>query len=246
MKLRSAVLGMVILLVIFGSVSLADALGCWQTENSGQPAKFASGAYAGEFNPADIRGSYTFADIEQSFQVDTRILAQAFGLSAANAEDFQLKSLETLYASQAAAGTEIGTNSVKYFVSLYTGLPFELTETVYLPQPAVAILTASGKLSAEAAAGLVAITVELSNDGSTLSAVDGSIQKETVNAAGVVIKGSTTFREVLDAGVNQKEVETVIGKALPNPLIVIKTYCTEEQLDFEAVKTALQALLDAK
>ncbi len=242
MKLKSVVLAMVVLSVIFGSVFLADALGYWQTENSGQPAKFTSGAYAGEFNPADIRGSYTFAGIEQSFQIDTSILAQAFGVTAADAGAFQLKSLETIYESQAAAGTEIGTSSVKYFVSLYTGLPYELTETVYLPQPAVEILIASGKLSAEAAAGLAAITVELSNEGNTGS----SPEKVPATTDGFVIKGSTTFREVLDAGVSQKEAETVIGKTLPNPLTVIKTYCTEQQLDFETVKTALQALVDAK
>lgn len=246
MKLKSSVLGMVILFVIFGSVFLADALGYWNTESSAQPAKFTSGAYAGEYNPADIRGSYSFGDIEQAFQIDASILAQAFNVAEADAEVFQVKSLETIYASLAASGIEIGTNSVRYFVSLYTGLPYELTDMIYLPKPAVEILIAEGKVSAEAAVGLEEIAVDLA-DGGTISSnpVDSTV-KETETATGFIIKGSTIFREVLDAGVSQKEIESVTGKVLPNPLTAIKTYCTEQQLDFEVVKTALQELVNSK
>ncbi|HZW49348.1 MAG TPA: hypothetical protein VFF80_04345 [Bacillota bacterium] len=246
MKLRSFTLGIVILVVIFGSVFLADALGYWNTENLAQPVKFESGEYAGEFNPADIRGSYSFGDIENTFHIDASILAQAFEVAESQANAFQVKSLETIYESLAASGVEIGTNSVKYFVSLYTGLPFESTETIYLPTPAVEILIAKGKVSTEAAASLQEITVDIADFTNTSSNVTGAIPKGTETTTGFVIKGSTTFREILDTGISQKEIESVTGKALPNPLIVIKTYCTERQLDFETVKISLQALVDSK
>jgi len=51
---------------------------------------------------------------------------------------------------------------------------------------------------------------------------------------------------VLDAGVSEADLERALGSEMPNPLTVIKTFCTEQDLDFETVKTALQALVDAE
>lgn len=252
MKMKAWMLGAVALVVLFGSVWISNALGYWMTESTKTPALIESGAFAGEADPADIRGSYSFSELGAAFDIEVEVLARAFGVDAAEAEGFQLKSLETVYEALAEAGTEVGTGSVRYFVSLYTGLPYELTEVVYLPRPAVELLIEEGKVEGEAAEALRAIAVEIpaeSADGATLEGAstdspDGDDVSEAVE--GLLIKGKTTFRDVLDTGVSEAEIETVLGSEMPNPLTVIKTYCTEADLSFEEVKLELQALVDAR
>jgi len=161
MKIKPYSLGIITLTVIFGMVFLSDILGYWATENKKEPSEIQTGEFTGESNPADIRGSYSFADIENAFQVPSKILAAAFGIAESEADNFQLKSLEELYGSLAEEGTEIGTSSVRYFVALYTGLPYELTEAVYLPKQAVEILISQGLLSEDQIETLKAISVDL-------------------------------------------------------------------------------------
>ena len=50
--------------------------------------------------------------------------------------------------------------------------------------------------------------------------------------------------EVLDWGVSQEMIESIIGAPLPNRLIKVKDYCTEKGLAFETIKTALQVEID--
>ena len=235
MKLKPSVLAIVTVGVIFGSVLLANLTGYWATESSKEPGKFTSGEFSGQADPADIRGSYTFGDIEKAFGIDAEVLARAFGVDEANAGAFALKSLETIYASLEAEGTEIGTGSVRYFVALYKGLPYESDEKLYLPGPAVEILIREGKVDQATAESLKAIAVE----------IPAAATEKTVTGA-LTIKGSTTFSDVLDAWVSEADIESVIGAPMPNPLTVIKTYCTEKGLDFEATKARLQELVDAQ
>lgn len=255
MKMKAWMLGLVALVVIFGSVWVSNVLGYWMTESSKTPALIESGAFAGEADPADIRGSYSFSELGAAFDIDVEVLARAFGVDASEAGGFQLKSLETIYEALAESGTEVGTGSVKYFVSLYTGLPYELTEVVYLPRPAVELLIEEGKVEGEAAEALQAIAVEIpaataagaEHDGvSVESPVGSNVTEGNEDVEGLLIKGQTTFREVLDTGVSEAEIEGVLGAEMPNPLTVIKTYCTEEGLSFEEIKLGLQALEDAR
>lgn len=258
MRMKAWVLGIVAVGIMFGSVLISDAFGYWATESSKTPAVIESGEFAGEADPADIRGSFSFGDLEAAFDIKVEVLAEAFGVNVAEAEGFQLKSLETIYEALAEAGTEVGTGSVRYFVALYTGLPYELTEAVYLPQPAVDLLIEEGKVVGEAVEALKAIGVEIPEAALGNIEVEGAVEStgepagatgepegEAV-AEGLLIKGQTTFRDVLDANVTEAEIESVIGEEMPNPLTGIKTYCTEEDLSFETVKTALQTLVDAK
>ena len=66
----------------------------------------------------------------------------------------------------------------------------------------------------------------------------------SAESADRLIKGKTTFREVLDWGVSQEVIEQVIGVPMPNPLTKVKDFCTEKGLDFEVIKPALQAEVD--
>ena len=57
-----------------------------------------------------------------------------------------------------------------------------------------------------------------------------------------LIKGKTTFGDILGWGVSQASIETVLGKPIPTDLtILVKDFCTANSLDFEVIKPALQA-----
>lgn len=239
MKMKPLGLALITIGVIFGSVLLTSLTGYWTTESTKEPSKFTTGDFAGQADPADIRGSYTFADIEKAFGIDAEVLARAFGVDEANAGAFALKSLESIYASLEAEGTEIGTGSVRYFVALYKGLPYESEEKVYLPVPAVEILIQEGKVSGAAADALKALAVEIPSTSGDVTAT------EKTSTGALTINGKTTFGEVLDAWVSKVDIESVIGAPMPNPLTVIKTYCTEQGLDYETVKSRLQELIEA-
>jgi len=162
MRIKTLHLAVLIPLLIFGSVLVTSALGLWQTKNDKIPAAFKEGEAAGQYNPADIRGSYTLADISQTFQIPLEDLGAAFvSKDPASYAAFKVKELEALYSQQSAQGQEIGTGSVRYFVALYKGLPYTATESTYLPSSAVEILKAKAKLSAEETAQLEKISVKL-------------------------------------------------------------------------------------
>lgn len=149
MKAKSAAVAIFVLVVIFGSVTYTSITGQWQTKTSKVPTTYTEGTTAGQYDPADIRGSYTLADIEKSFGIPADELATAFGIKDRDNAAVQVKEMETIYAALAAEGKEVGTNSVRVFVALYKGLPMDLTDTTYLPRPAVEILKSKATLNQE-------------------------------------------------------------------------------------------------
>lgn len=244
MKLNSKVLAAIIFVVIFGGISATAALNWWQTEGRKEPARIEQGESAGEYDPGDIRGSYTFGDIERAFKLPAADLAAAFGVSALGDPPlFAVKDLESLYAEAAAAGTEVGTDSVRFFVALYTALPYTPASEVYLPLPAVEMLIARGGLSAEQIAYLQTHSVAVPDFSSPTEAIQPTAE-HSESSEDRLVKGKTTFAEVLDWGVPQETIEQIIGGALPNPLVKVKDYCQENGLPFETVKLALQAEID--
>lgn len=252
MRLTSKPLAAILLIVIFGGVLFTSAFGWWNTETSKVPATFSDGAAAGQFNPADIRGSYTFGDIEASFGIPSAVLADAFGLpSGTDAAGFQVKELESLYAD---LEVEIGTSAVRLFTAFYTGLPYDLSaEESYLPTPAVDILLAHGGLSAERLAYLAAHRVDLAvptaapgNEAaptpqlSPTPAIDHTPEAEEGS-----VRGNTTFQELLDWGVPLERIEAVLGQPMPAPATVIKDFVTAQGKEFAAIREALQVEVDA-
>lgn len=161
MKLKSVTTSILVFAIIFGAVLISSVFGYWKTTSTKEAGKIQTGEFSGESNPADIRGSFSFGDIEKSFGIDAKTLAKAFGVPEKEAEAFQVKSLETLYTAPADMEIELGTSSVRYFVSLYTGLPYEPSETIYLPETAVQILIDENKVSEEQAKALWKIAVDL-------------------------------------------------------------------------------------
>lgn len=150
MKVKSYAVALFVLIVIFGSVAFTSYLGQWKTTTDKVPAKYTEGEVSGQYNPADIRGSYTFTQIQDAFGIPVDELGVAFGVKdPSKYAAFQVKDLETIYAPLAAQGKEVGTDSVRIFVALYKGLPITLTDTTYLPKPAVEILKSKATLSKE-------------------------------------------------------------------------------------------------
>ncbi len=239
MRLSSKSLAAIILVVLFGGISFASVTGWWVTELTKQAATFSDGEFAGLPNPADIRGSYTFGDVENNFKVPAAILAQAFGVSSDDPAAFEVKDLESTYADQEF---EIETTSVRFFVALYTGLPYEIVEDVYLPKRAAEMLKSQATLTAEQVAYLDAHTVILKEMSAPVPGTDATIEPESGEDR--TLKGKTTFQEVLDWGIPQETLENLIGGKLPSSLTKVKDYCTEKGLNFKEICPSIQAEID--
>lgn len=250
MRITSKTLALVIIAFIFGGIASASALGWWQTESTKIPVTFSEGEFAGQANPADIRGSYTFGDIANSFDVAPETLAQAFQVTTDNPAAFAVKSLETMYAD---SGYEIGTSSVRMFVAFYLGLPFDTTgQDIYLPKPAADILLAKNNLTVEQIAYLKTYTVDVKpatppeGEVSPTPQVESTPATESTPAATTetTIKGKTAFGELIQWGVPQAVIEQIIGAPMPDPAMTVKDYASANGLDFETIKAQLQTEAD--
>jgi hypothetical protein len=238
MTLTSKPLAAIVLVILFGGILFSNGMGWWQTESTKQAATFTEGEFAGLPKPVDIRGSYTFGDVENNFGVPATILAQAFGVASENPSAFGVKELETIYADQEY---EIGTASVRFFVALYTGLPYEIVGDIYLPKRAVEMLKTHTTLTGEQTAYLDTHAVILDNMSAPVPLTDNHIEIESTDRT---LKGKTTFQEVLDWGVPQEIIESILGAPMPNPLTKVKDYCTEQGLNFEEIRPTIQAEID--
>lgn len=240
MKLNSKIIGIILIVVLFGGIGITKALDLWHTETTKEPAKIKSGEFAGENDPADIRGSYTFGDINDSFDIPVEDLAKAFGINnIENIESFSVKELENIYANL-GENIEIGTASVRYFTALYLNLPYKIDEEVYLPEPAVNMLKMQNKINEEMDIYLSTHTVDISN----IKAENNSAEHILDDAEEKKVKGNTTFKEVLDWGVTEEAIQSIINEKLPNVVMTIKDYCAEKEIEFSIVKTAIQEKID--
>lgn len=143
MKITSKIMALTIFVVLFGGIAFTTWMGWWATETNKEPVKFTEGEAAGQYNPADIRGSYTFGEVSTLFEIPLADLQSAFHLGDDPAS-VALKDLETLYGD---LNVEIGTASVRLFSAYYRGLPYEPSEETYLFAEAVEILKSKASLS---------------------------------------------------------------------------------------------------
>lgn len=241
MMLASKSMALIVFVVVFGGIAFSSAMGWWVTESTKQPVTFTEGEFAGLADPADIRGSYTFGDVANSFDVTPETLAQAFGITEGDAAAFAVKDLETMYLD---SGYEIGTNSVRMFVAFYSGLPYDLdAEETVMPQPATDILLEQGNPTSDQIAYLKTHTVTLNVP---VSAVAEPVIETTPVSEEIdyVIKGKTTFGDMISWGVPKETIETIIGAEMPDPAMKVKDYASANGLDFETIKTALQTEVD--
>lgn len=267
MKLNSFALGALVIVLLFGGIGISTAMNWWQTENTKIAATYTEGEFAGLANPADIRGSYTFGDVNKNFGVPLEDLKTAFRLAAdADPALFQVKELEAISAD---LPVEVGTASVRMFVAFYKGLPYDLAaaEETYLFPEAAPILKAQNKMLPEQAEFLATHLVpEAAVEGAlpvqptaTPAAADSQStptstvmdRQATPTPTATVhvqtektVSGSTTFQNLLDWGVSQAAIEKVIGDKMPAAGTVIKNYATGKGLEFSTLKTPLQAEVD--
>lgn len=240
----SAKTAAIFLIILFpAGILTAKFTGVWLTESSKIPATYTSGEFAGEYNPSDIRGSYSFADVEKAFGVPIEIIAEAFGFSGAeNPAVLQVKEFEALY--KPTDQWEIGTDSLRLFTALYIGRPHTPEETTALPGPAARILKEKGELSEEELAMVKARTVSLEDFISGEAAAE--MPEDHDEGDERLVKGKTTFAEILSWGVSKGEVESALGMDMGPRGTAIRDYCTENEIEFADVKTGLQALVDSK
>ncbi len=273
MKIRSKALGIIIVFLIFGGITGASAVGLWNTKSVRNPARIqlneSVGEIAGEtagtgaYDPADIRGNHQLGEISVMFGIPLETLSRAFALPAdADPATFRNQDFETIY-PEFGGEQEIGNGSMKWFVALYTGLPFELEddeEDTYLLRPAVDILKSHADLTAEQIAYLDAYVIEIEVDAEpvensppedepqtsdeTDSEADGDSEEIERKQDAMLVAGKTTFADLLDWGVPAEQIEAILGSEIPNRLMLVYDYCAENGLSFGGIKAALQAEVD--
>ncbi len=250
-------MGLIVLIVIFGGIAGTMAFNLWNTEGgggvqgsggSGVPVTFKVGEFSGEYNPADIRGSYSFGHISELFKIPLTEMGTAFGLGATeNLEYFKCMDMHAAYANM-EEDVEIGTGSMKVFVALYAGLPYAIPDDEYLPQSAVELLKANVILTEDQVAFLDTHGIDISGlqiiepstvtgEGTPTEGHEESIERN--------IKGNTTFKEVLDWGVPEEEIEDIIGEKLPATGMTIRDFTNQKGLDYGYIKASLQAKINA-
>ncbi|HPG86372.1 MAG TPA: hypothetical protein PLQ29_06695 [Spirochaetales bacterium] len=257
-RVKTLPLAIAVVAVMFGGVALSKAVGYWNTTSTKEPAKFKNGELAGLPNPADIRGSYTWLDLEKAFGVPAAESARAFSTADRALDPAERVSvLEELYLPILPPGLEIGTGAVRLFVSLYTGLPLEAEEGSVLPDGALELLSQRPGMDDEAlgryvipsnapaapapAAPVPAAASPAASQSGTSQAGTGSGQ-----ATARSIVGKTTFGDLYDWGLTEDQVAAAIGYA-PGPRSQsVRDSATANGKEFSELKIALQALVDAK
>lgn len=255
LPVRTVALAVITVVAVFGGVYAAKALDYWKTTSAKQPVKFKDGELAGLPNPADIRGSYSWLDIERAFGVPAAEAARAFSPPGKPLDPAgRVSALEELYLPIVPEGMEIGTGAVRLFVSLYTGLPLEAEEGTALPDGAIAYLSARPGADKAAIARYAipgspsanpgpAAPPEAAAPSQPAGQADGSAVPRTV--AGTVA-GKTTFGDLYGWGLSEEQVRKAIGYE-PGPRSQsVRDSATAAGKDFSELKATLQALLDAK
>ncbi|OHD75015.1 MAG: hypothetical protein A2177_04775 [Spirochaetes bacterium RBG_13_68_11] len=262
--LKTKHLAAVVPAIFIAGIGLTMAFNLWHTTTTKEPAKYSTGEFAGQANPADIRGSYSFGDVAAAFPgVPLEVLADAFGVTQ-NPAAFPVKSLETLEGGTSAYA--LGTDSVRLFVARYLGLAFEPASTTGLPPRAAELLEATGLLDAAGladvekrivgvTAGAVKASPATAAVGAPATAAAATVPAETSAAPAAVtaetapvvrtVKGSTTFKDLADWGVESSVLDEALGSAPGAPSVTLRNWCTEKGIEFSTVKTKIQALVDA-
>lgn len=148
MKIKTSTLAIILFVIFFCGIYSSNLAGFWKTEASKNVRTISNGTSSGQKNPNDIKGSFSFLDISNNFDIPVNELQEAFGIrDVDNIEAFKCKDLEIYYGKNISK--EIGTGSVKMFVALYKGIEYAIEEDTYLPEAAVSLLKQKGHLSKE-------------------------------------------------------------------------------------------------
>lgn len=250
MKIKASMMAMLIMVIIFGGILVTMAVDIWSTTKSKTPIVYKEGTHVGEYNPEDIRGSYTFDEISTFYNIDLKVLFEAFGIDPnTDGTAIKTKDLETIFGE---SEVEIGNESVQVFVALYKNLPITLTDT-YLPKSAVELIfQANTQLNDEQKTYLDNHQIELNKEDLTSAESDSTalileqteaptLQESTEES---LVNGKTTFQQVLDAGVSPAQIQEILGRVMPSSNQTIKDYCTSEGLSFSSIKDQINRIAE--
>ncbi len=237
MKLKNNQIGVLIVIILIGGIYIAKGFDLWVTESDKIPVKLSEGIGAGSYDPFDIRGSYSFEEISDVFEMDITLLAEAFQLGdVEEAKGIKSKDLESLY-GELEDDIEIGNESVQVFVAIMKELDISGSDAM-LPVSAVQVLLAENpNRSEEVLTYLESHQVEAYSNGAI-----PEIEAQT-DSEGLKVNGNTTFSQVIDFGVSKQEIEAIIGGKMPPENQSVRSYCTENGLSFSEVKEALNTLI---
>lgn len=257
MKLTSKPLAIILVVLMFAGIFFSKVQGWWETESTKEAAVYTEGEFEGQANPADIRGSYTFGDVEKNFNVSAELLVDAFGVQTNDPATYPVKSLEEMYLT---SPQEVGTASVRLFVAFYLGLPFDLSTDIFLPQSAAEILNTRDLTSVNKAYLDDHIVPNLNSEILLTAPAPQPQSEETISDVEVpvateehspiveegVIKGKTTFAELLNWGLEAEKIEEILGVQMPLATgMTVKDFCTQNGLSIETIKADLQSELDS-
>jgi hypothetical protein len=166
-KLNNKILFFAILVIFFGGIGTAKALDVWDSKPGVIAKNQLSTETGGEANsttaadPGYIKGSNSFAEISQTYNIPLNDLKAAFVPNATDKfPDMKAKDIKTLYAKLGDDIT-IETESVRIFAAMYTNVKYYYSNSAYFPESAVKVLKEKVKLSQEQLAFLDAHTVTM-------------------------------------------------------------------------------------
>lgn len=155
MRLTTKVVGILVIVIIFGGYALADFFGINDYSlshgsgsgrgNLSNESKNEESSIINKLAVEDIRGSFTIKDVAETFDIDVPILVEAFSIIDVEVESIRLSDIHEIFGEY--DGKEVGTSSVKLFVAYFKGLDYEIDEEIYLPESAIKILTEQGKVN---------------------------------------------------------------------------------------------------
>lgn len=138
----TASVGVSILLIMTIGISTAILTNHFPTEATKLPEKLED---ASGYDPATIKGSFTFVDISEAFDLPLDVIGTAYGIPEEEWHIIKNKDLKERYDFEGEM--EIGNGSVKMFVALYKRLPYDYEEEGdYIPMQAFEILEKEGKI----------------------------------------------------------------------------------------------------
>lgn len=259
MKLNNLALALIIVVLLGGGIIATVALDLWSakpeisvpsaTSAENNTITSQSDNTTGEkqavmnfntpYKPAEIKGTNTFAEISQMFNIPLNDLGNAFGLtSIPNYSALKARELKAIY-TNLGSNIKLETESVRIFVSMYTAKPYTYSPTAYLPVPAVTILKQKAALTKEQIAFLDTHTLNIGS-------------KQVANATGSipsnqpVVTGETSFQRLIDYGIPREEIEKAIGEKLPSTNMLIRDYATQRNRDFLSIISILQELVNKR
>lgn len=238
MRLKNRHIGVLIIIIIVGGIYIAKGFGLWSTESDKIPVKLSEGVGAGTYDPFDIKGSYSFGEISTLFEIDIKLLAEAFQLGDSDdAKELKSKDLESLYGNL-EGDMEIGNESVQVFVAIMKELDISEADAI-LPVSAVQVLLEENPNRLEE----ILVYLESHQIEAYVSGAIPDVETQP-DSEGLKVNGNTTFSQVLGFGISKKEIESIIDAKMPPENQSVKSYCTENGLSFSIVKEALNALIN--